>query len=321
MDKNHRNKKRWIYFLIGGLTAIYLLAYILIINPVLVFSRLTTGFSPPSVDQLEKHVKTLTSVTPFRNHENIESLNFTAKYVELEFAKHCDSVSRQEFDVNTETYQNVRCIFSGSSRKRVVVGAHYDVEGEQAGADDNASGVAGILELARMLKAEKPPLPYDLELVAYSLEEPPHFRTENMGSYVHAKSLQDENIEVKYMISVEMIGYFNDDFLSQKYPISFLYLFFPFRANFITLVGGITEYMPMRQLKAAFKRASDLPLYSLNAPASVRGIDFSDHMNYWKFNYPGFMLTNTSFYRNPHYHKETDTIETIDFLRIPPAAG
>lgn len=152
---------------------------------------------------IKNHLKNITKTPSYRNHQNIEQLNATANYIKTDFLMYSDSVSFQEYEVDGKVYKNVICSFGTENPQRIIVGAHYDVCGNQKGADDNASGVAALLELARQLKEQK--LNKRIDLVAYTLEEPPHFRTKYMGSYIHAKYLSDHKIDVFGMLSVEMM--------------------------------------------------------------------------------------------------------------------
>ena len=169
-----------------------------------------------------------------RNSKNVDVLDSIANYIRLEFSKSSNRVTVQKFEAGNKTYSNIIASFGPDAGERIIVGAHYDVCGEQDGADDNASGVAGILELAQLLKDSA--LKYRVDLVAYSLEEPPFFGTKEMGSYVHAKSLHDANILVKGMVSLEMIGYYSNEENSQEYPLGLLKWFYGNKANYITLV-------------------------------------------------------------------------------------
>lgn len=159
-----------------------------------------------------------------RNFKNTETLNHVAGYIYGEFLKNCDSVGFQTYDVGGITYKNVIGSIGMEKPQRIVIGAHYDVCGEQEGADDNASGVVGVIELSRILSKQK--LNYRVDFVAYSLDEPPYFRTEHMGSNIHAKMLYEKQENVKGMICLEMIGYFNDTSKSQSYPLGIMSLFY-----------------------------------------------------------------------------------------------
>lgn len=263
---------------------------------------------------VKKHLTHITKTEGFRNAGNPELLNRIADYIHDEFKKYADTIYFQEFQVKGTTYKNVVCSFGPKDKPVIVLGAHYDVCGDQQGADDNASGVVGLLELARQLKGQKPN--YRVELVAYTLEEPPHFYTENMGSYIHAKSLKDNNTDVFGMVSLEMIGFFKDEKKSQEYPVGILSLIYGNKGNYITLVNKFGKGKFARQFSRHYKSAKTVRTKKFTAPKSMEGIDYSDHLNYWKFGYSALMLTDTSFFRNPHYHKTTDTMETLDIKRM-----
>jgi Zn-dependent M28 family amino/carboxypeptidase len=263
---------------------------------------------------IKNHLINITKTANFRNYQNLEQLNRIAKYIHADFSKYADKVSYQEFDVNGVIYKNVICSFGTENSKRIVVGAHYDVCGNQEGADDNASGVVGLLELARQLKGKK--LKYRIDLVAYTLEEPPYYRTEFMGSFIHAKSLVEEKADVFGMISLEMIAYFKDEKNTQTYPIGLLKLFYGGKGNFITLVNKMHSGKFARKFSSKMKRKASVKTKKFKAPRVLPGIDYSDHRNYWQFGMSALMVTDTSFYRNFNYHHDTDTLETLDLKRM-----
>lgn len=291
------------------------LAYWFIVNPVSVnFEQdLSKGTQQ---DHLKEHVFFLTQVYPARSYENTASLDQCADYIFNHFSSLELDPSRQPYSDDQYSFQNVLASYLPEKKQRVVVGAHYDVCGPFMGADDNASGVAGLLELARLFSENQPALDYGIDFVAYSTEEPPYFRGPLMGSYVHAESIAPQKANVKLMVVLEMIGYFNESAGSQKYPIGFLNAIYPTRANFIALVGRTQEFWSVRKFKKSFLSASRLPMKSINAPVSFDGLDRSDHRNYWIFGMKAIMVTNTSFYRNHHYHTDGDTPETLDFEKM-----
>jgi Zn-dependent M28 family amino/carboxypeptidase len=155
-----------------------------------------------------------------------------------------------------------------------------------------------------------------VDLVAYSLEELPYFRTENMGSAVHARSLKEAQVKVEVMICLEMIGYFTSEENSQAYPTDLLKTIYPTRGDFIAVIGRLGQGDTVTKVKRSMLENSTIPVQSISAPASLRGIDFSDHQNYWKAGWEAVMITDTSFYRNPNYHQSTDTIDTLDFEKM-----
>jgi hypothetical protein len=272
--------------------------------------------APISVDptNLETHVRTLSQSFVPRDESHPENLDRCAAYIRREFERANARVSEQPFTIDGKTYRNVIANFGPETKEMVVVGAHYDTADPLPGADDNASGVAGLLELARLLDNRQ--LPMRVELVAYTLEEPPFFGSEQMGSAMHAKSLKREGAVVRVMFSLEMIGYFSDARDSQHFPISAFSLFYPTEGNFITVVGKIDDGMLVRRIKKAMTGATSLPIYSINAPRLVTGVDLSDHLSYWQAGYPAVMITDTAFYRNANYHTPDDTAERLDYRRM-----
>ncbi len=263
---------------------------------------------------IRNHLVQLTKSDAFRHHKNPKQLNKTAGYIRNEFLKYADSVSYQEYEVKGTVYRNVIASFGTNNRQRIIVGAHYDVCGEQEGADDNASGVVGLLELARLLNQQS--LNYRIDLVAYTLEEPPYFRTEYMGSYIHAQSLHENKVDVYGMVCLEMIGYFSDEKKSQDYPLGILSLFYGNKGNYITLVKKSGAGKFAKQFSKEYKATKAIKTKKFTGPETLSGIDYSDHLNYWKFGYSALMVTNTAFYRNKNYHHPTDTMETLDIYRM-----
>ena len=245
---------------------------------------------------------------------NVDMLDTVGNRIKNELLQHTSEVSFQTFMINNTEFKNIVASFGPENAQRIIVGAHYDVCREQDGADDNASGVAGILELARLLKEK--PLKYRIDLVAYSTEELPYFNTKNMGSYVHAKSLYDSKVPVFGMISLEMIGYYSDEENSQRYPVGALKWINGNKGNFITIVQKTFSGRFARQYKKLAFRNNSIKTKSFKAPSFFGGINLSDHSNYWRFGYSAIMITNTSFYRNHNYHKTSDRIETLDVGRM-----
>ncbi len=268
----------------------------------------------PDTAIIKAHLKALTKTSKYRTYQNVDQLNQTADYIRSVFKQYADSVYIQEYTVDQKIYKNVICSFGTSHAKRIIVGAHYDSCGEQEGADDNASGVTGLLELARLLKDQK--LNHRIDLVAYTLEEPPYFRTEYMGSYVHAKWLKLNKIDVYGMVSLEMIGYFKTEKKSQSYPVGILSWFYGNKGDYITMVKKFGAGKFASSFTSGLKKANTILTKTFSGPTSLPGIDFSDHLNYWKFDYSALMITDTSFYRNKNYHQVTDTMETLDINRM-----
>ncbi len=252
-----------------------------------------------------------------RSYRDLEKLAETAEYIEEKLRSYGCSTSRQAFTYNGNTYHNIITEVKGTAPAQdglLVIGAHYDTAEGTPGADDNASGVAGLLELARLTVIQ--PMTRTVRFVAFCLEEPPVFMTKHMGSYIHAESLHDEGITVFGMISLEMLGYYCNEKGCQYYPSSLFKLAYPNTGNFIAFVGNFSSRHFSNRVKSSFASVSAIPVESLNGFSIIPGVDFSDHRNYWKFGYPAFMITDTAFYRNPNYHDSGDTADTIDYDRL-----
>ncbi len=263
---------------------------------------------------IKTHMYRITKRDTFRHFANPKELDSVAAYLFGKLSAYADTVYYQPFQVNGTTYRNVIASFGTENKNRIIVGAHYDVCGNQEGADDNASGTVGLLELGRLFHGKK--LKNRIDLVAFTLEEPPFFRTEDMGSAVHAKSVSKNKEQIIGMISLEMIAYFKDAKGSQDYPIQLLKWFYGGKGNYITLVRKSEAGKFVRRFIRQFKKTKQLTAKKFSAPKSLPGIDFSDHLNYWDVGIDALMITDTAFYRNKNYHNKTDTMETLDFGRM-----
>ena len=270
----------------------------------------------PQTQHLYQTVDFLTSLRPFRTYDEPLILARVVDYIQDYFLNAGLLVELQKWDVHGQEYVNVIAYYNPGKDSRLVVGAHYDVCGDQPGADDNASGVAGLLETARLLALHQPQMDYTIELVAYCLEEPPFFGTIYMGSFVHAQSLYDARIEVKGMICFDMIGYFSDLPGSQSYPLSEMKNHYPTTGNFIGVVGTDAEMGFVQEVYLHMAESALIPVYPFLFPEGEFRAYLSDHSSYWQFGYNALMINDTAFLRNPHYHQTSDTIDTLDFTRM-----
>lgn len=278
-------------------------------------TSLTFAASPVAdTVRIEDHLRKITKTETFRTFPDTTALNQTAGYIFETFSAYSKSVSYQTYPARGREYKNVICTFGPADAPRIVVGAHYDVCGDQEGADDNASGVVGLLELARMLAEVD--LSVQVELVAYSLEEPPNFRSEYMGSYIHAKSLHDAEADVIGMVCLEMIGYFSDEKKSQDYPVGLMKLFYGGKGDFVLAAKKFSSGRFAKRFGRKLKRSKQIRTQRITAPKFIPGTDFSDHLNYWKFKYSALMITDSAFYRNDNYHETTDTMETLNLPKM-----
>jgi len=269
-----------------------------------------------SIERLYKDVDFLTSLRPFRTFQYPASLAKVLAYMANELEAEGYKTREQKWIADGVEYSNLIASYKPDHSLRLIVGAHYDVCGEQPGADDNASAVAGLLETARMIARNQPDLPYGIDFVSYCLEEPPYFGTKSMGSYVHAKSIHETGDIIRGMICYEMIGYFSEEPNSQQFPIPELAALYPSVGNFIIVVG-LAKYRDFTlEFHTHMAEDAAIDVQKILFPADIHLAGLSDHRNYWAFDIPALMINDTSFLRNPHYHEVTDTIDTLNFEKM-----
>ncbi|HYM76738.1 MAG TPA: M28 family peptidase [Candidatus Dormibacteraeota bacterium] len=265
--------------------------------------------------RLAQHVNYLSATIGERNLRRDGSLKATTDYLRSNLAALGYSVREQTYTVEGHAVSNLEAERPGTASDRgiVVVGSHYDSVSGTVGADDNASGVAATLELARMLQGSK--LEKTIRFVFFVNEEPPYFQTESMGSVVYAKKLRQDGVRVSAMISLETLGFYSDAPGSQQYP-AVLSLFYPDRGNFIGFVGNSESRDLVRRSIRKFRETTMFPSEGVDAPATWPGIGWSDHWSFWQQGYPAIMITDTATFRDPYYHTAGDTFEKIDFEKM-----
>ncbi len=280
-----------------------------------------TGSLPPLTAQesavrqrLSHHVWALAGEIGERNLWRYQALESAARYVEATWRDAGYDVTPQVFEVTGKTVKNLAVEIVGTTLPEdiLVIGAHYDSVLGSPGANDNASGVAAVLELARLLAGQR--LDRTVRFVAFVNEEPPFFRTTNMGSFVYAREARARGERIVGMISLETLGYYTDADRSQHYPFPFG-LFYPRVGNFIGFVGNITSRRLLRRSIASFRQRTAFPSEGTAAPGWLMGIGWSDHWAFWKQGYAAIMVTDTALFRYPAYHAQADTPEKIDYDR------
>jgi Zn-dependent M28 family amino/carboxypeptidase len=268
-----------------------------------------------SANHLSQHVKYLSETIGERNLSRAGTLQAAAEYFQSQLKQSGYSVKEQSYLVEGRQASNLEVSLPGSDAggETVVVGAHYDSVVGAPGADDNGSGVAGILKLARLWQGSAHRK--TIRLVLFVNEEPPYFQTENMGSLVYARQLRSEHVSISAMISLEMLGYYSDVPGSQKYP-ALLGLFYPDRGNFIGFVGNPESRALLRQAVRKFRETTEYPSEGLAAPADWPGVGWSDHWSFWREKYPAIMITDTALFRYPYYHTPRDTSNRVDCQKM-----
>lgn len=264
-------------------------------------------------ERLEASVRTLAETIGPRSYRDEANLEAAADFVTRSFEAAGYTVTFQPYEVKGRTYRNIIAERRGTEEpdRILILGAHYDTVEGSPGADDNASGVAVLLELAR-LHAETQ-FRKTVRFVAFTLEEPPFFRTRHMGSRVYARSLKEREEQIEGMLSLEMVGYYSQAEGSQSFPLFWLRWRYPTTGNFITVVSNSASEPLQARVRDALNAHAALPIETFTGPWWIPGVDLSDHGSFWKEGYPAIMLTDTAFYRNPHYHRATDRPEILDY--------
>ena len=272
-----------------------------------------TAEEKPLADNLRRHVAAVAS----REHNlwNPPALEAAAQHIERTLAGTGYTVAAQRFETAMGEVRNIEVEVRGGARgaEIIVVGAHYDSVVGAVGANDNGSGVAAVLELARLFKDAQPAR--TLRFVLFVNEEPPFFKGEQMGSGVYARRARKRGENIVAMFSLETIGYYSDRPGSQHYPFP-LGFFYPSSGSFIAFVSNLSSRPLLHEVIASFRRHAEFPSEAVAAPAFIPGVDWSDHWSFWKEGYPALMVTDTALYRYPHYHTMQDTPDKVDYERL-----
>ena len=261
-------------------------------------------------DELVSDVGKLASDIGERNIWFCKNLAAAADFIETSLTYGGYSVNRQNFYVEGKTCSNIKTEISGTERAKeiVVVGAHYDTVFDSPGADDNSSGVAAVLALARRFAGQRPTR--TLRFVLFANEEPPFFQTKDMGSLIYAKSCKIRNDNIVAILCLESIGYYSEQPNSQEYPFPYNYIY-PSTGNFIGFVSNLSSCKLLHKVIASFRRNCKFPSQGGVAPGLVPGLAWSDHWSFWQQGYPAVMITDTAPFRYPYYHGSEDTADRI----------
>jgi Zn-dependent M28 family amino/carboxypeptidase len=275
-----------------------------------------TGELAAQEARLRRHVQELAGRIGERNLWHFAHLEEAAAYIEAELAAAGCAVTVQEYTVQKKAVRNIVVEIPGRdlAEEIVVVGAHYDSVMGSPGANDNASGVAALLELAREFCAAGPMR--TLRLVAFVNEEPPFFKGAEMGSLVYARAARVKGEKIVAMVSLETIGYYSEAEGSQEYPFSPLRFFYPTRGNFVAFVGNFASRRLLQKALAAFRGTGVFPSEGLVAPEWLIGVDWSDQWSFWRNGYPAIMITDTAPFRYHHYHTRSDTPDKVDYRAL-----
>ena len=264
--------------------------------------------------ELTADVQTLAGEIGERNMSRYPQLVAAADFIDSSLVKAGLTPRRESYELRGRTLHNIEAEIRGTRPEIFVIGAHYDSVSGCPGANDNASGIAALLALARRLAGK--PTGQTLRFVAFVNEEPPYFQTGEMGSLVYAKRCKERSDQIVGMISLETIAYFSDQAGSQKYPSPGLGFFYPNNGNFIGFAANTSSRSLLRATVSAFRKTGKLPCEGAALPSALPGIGWSDHWSFWQCGYPAIMVTDTAPFRYPHYHEPTDTADKLDYDRF-----
>jgi Zn-dependent M28 family amino/carboxypeptidase len=265
-------------------------------------------------EELRSNVQKLAGEIGERNLWHYAQLNAAADFIEDAFSRAGLRTRRDSYEVRGESCHNIEAEIPGNRPEIIVIGAHYDSVFGSPGANDNGTGVAATLALARRFANTKPE--HTLRFVAFVNEEPPHFLSGEMGSLVYARRCKERGDNFSAMISLETIGYFSDAPRSQTYPSPGLGLFYPKVGNFIGFVSDVHSRALLRRVIALFRKDAKIPSEGASLPAFIPGVSWSDQWSFWQHGYRAIMVTDTAPFRYPYYHSSNDTPDKLDYDRF-----
>jgi hypothetical protein len=265
-------------------------------------------------EELRADVQKLAGEIGERNMWHYPQLNAAADFIEDSFSRAGLHPRRDSYEIRGQACHNIEAEIAGTRPEILLIGAHYDSVFGSPGANDNGSGVAAMLALARRFAGKT--TEYTVRFVAFVNEEPPYFLGGDMGSFVYASRCKARGDKISAMISLETIGYFSDAPRSQTYPSPGFGVFYPRVGNFIGFVSNVHSRTLLRRVVALFRKHAKIPSEGAALPSFIPGVSWSDQWSFWRCGYPGIMVTDTAPFRYPHYHSASDTPDKLDYDRF-----
>jgi len=265
-------------------------------------------------EELRANVQKLAGEIGERNMWHYVALDAAADFIEDSFSRAGLRTRRDSYETRGQPCHNIEAEIPGNRPKIIVIGAHYDSVFGSPGANDNGTGVAATLALARRFASARPK--HILRFVAFVNEEPPYFLSGEMGSQVYARRCKERGDKIYAMISLETIGYFSDAPNSQTYPSPGLGMFYPKVGNFIGFVSNVHSRALLRRVITLFRENAKIPSEGASLPAFIPGVSWSDQWSFWQHGYPAIMVTDTAPFRYPYYHSSSDTPDKLDYDRF-----
>ena len=265
-------------------------------------------------EELRADVQKLAGEIGERNMEHYSQLNAAVDFIEDSFSRAGLRPRRDTYEIREQACHNIETEIRGVLPEIIVIGAHYDSVFGSPGANDNGSGVAAVLALARRFASANPK--HTLRFVAFVNEEPPYFLSGEMGSLVYARRCKQRGDKISAMISLETIGYYSDAPGSQTYPSPGLGIFYPQVGNFIGFVSNVHSRTLLRRVVGLFRKHGKIPSEGASLPAFIPGVSWSDQWSFWQQGYPAIMVTDTAPFRYPFYHSSSDTPDKLNYDRF-----
>ena len=265
-------------------------------------------------EELRANVQKLAGEIGERNMWHYAQLNAAADFIENSFSQAGLRTRRDSYEMGGQPCHNIEAEIPGNRPEIIVIGAHYDSVFGSPGANDNGTGAAATLALARRFASAKPK--HTLRFLAFVNEEPPYFLSGEMGSLVYARRCKEHGDKISAMISLETIGYFSDAADSQTYPSPGLGVFYPKVGNFIGFVSNVKSRALLRRVITLFRKHAKIPSEGASLPAFIPGVSWSDQWSFWQHGYPAIMVTDTAPFRYPYYHSSNDTPDKLDYDRF-----
>ena len=265
-------------------------------------------------EELRSNVQKLAGEIGERNMWHYAQLNAAADFIEDAFSRAGLRTQRDSYEMRGQSCHNIEAEIPGNRPEIIVIGAHYDSVFGSPGANDNGTGVAATLALARRFADAKPE--HTLRFVAFVNEEPPYFLSGEMGSLVYARRCKEHGDNIQAMISLETIGYFSDTPNSQTYPSPGLGVFYPKVGNFIGFVSNVRSRALLHRVINLFRKHAKVPSEGASLPAFIPGVSWSDQWSFWQQGYPAIMVTDTAPFRYPYYHSSNDRPDKLDYDRF-----
>ncbi len=267
-----------------------------------------------SVEHLKTFVSQIVGPMQYPRHgKHPDELDRSAAWLKEQMRLFSIPCDYQNYIVNQKQYRNVVCRLNVGRTDKVIVGAHYDAKFDQHGINDNASGVAAVLETAYLLSQNPNKLKHNVDFVFYTLSTPPYRKSDNMGSLRHAKSIAQEKETIQGVYIFDEIGFYDTDAV-QEYPQGLNWLY-PSHANFIAAASDLNSRQLASRYCQSMRDLDELECEQFSLPI-VNIFEYSDHQSYWKYDIPAILITDTGTYRNKNRYRAEVEFKRLNYEKM-----